>query len=99
MGPKAAAEALVLARQLRSNGLPVDVDGRGGTKTSLKAMLRRANAQGARLCLVLGEAELEAGIVQIKDLRARSQQDIRRDDVVQRVLETMQSQEAVGGEG
>ena len=97
IGAKAAGEALVMARALREKGLHVDLDGRGGASTSLKAMLRRANAQGARLCLVVGESELEAGKVQLKDLRERTQELVDRDAVVQRVVETMQSDEATGG--
>lgn len=99
IGPKAASEALVIARELRSNGLHVDLDGRGGASTSLKAMLRRANAQGARLCLVVGESELEAGNVQLKDLRERTQDLVSRDAVVQQVVETMRSEEEKGGTG
>jgi histidyl-tRNA synthetase len=91
MGAKAAGEALVLARELRARGLQVDLDGRGGASASLKSMLRRANAQGARLCLVVGESELEAGQVQVKDLHAREQELVPRSEVVERVVGTMQS--------
>jgi len=99
IGAKAASEALVIAKELRTKGLCVDLDGRGGASTSLKAMLRRANAQGARVCLVVGESELEAGKVQLKDLRARTQELVPRDAVVQQVVEVMRSDEAAGGAG
>jgi histidyl-tRNA synthetase len=80
IGAAATDRALVLARDLRAAGLPVDVDGRGA---SLKAMLRRADFLGARLCLLLGEGELSRGVVTVKDLSARTQDEIPLDTVVQ----------------
>src|SRR5262249_4831100 len=47
MGEAATAEALRLARSLRRYGVVADVDGR---QTSLKSMLRRANAVAATYC-------------------------------------------------
>jgi histidyl-tRNA synthetase len=60
-------------------------------------MLRRANGQGARICLVLGEAEMEARQVQLKDLGARGQELVPRDAVVQRVIDVLQQPVATGG--
>ena len=99
MGVRAAGEALVIARELRQRGVRVDTDCRGGASTSLKAMLRRANAQGARICLVIGESELESGQVQLKNLEARTQELIARDRVVDQVIETMRSPGGSGGAG
>lgn len=73
MGERATSEALVLARDLRNLGVPADVDGRG---TSLKSMLRRANAMAASYCFVLGESEIERGIVQVKDLLGHAQEEL-----------------------
>ena len=39
-------------------------------------MLRRANALGARLCVILGDGELERGVVAVKDLAAHTQEEI-----------------------
>ncbi len=76
LGEKAGAEALVLGRELRDAGVRTVVEGRGG---SLKAMLRRANALGARFAVVMGDSELERNVVQLKDLAAHSQEDVPRD--------------------
>ncbi|WP_437283474.1 histidine--tRNA ligase [Sorangium sp. So ce375] len=73
LGQAGADQALVLAKQLRALGVPVELDGRGGR---LKAMLRRADALGARLCVILGDAEVERGVLQIKDLVAHVQEEI-----------------------
>jgi histidyl-tRNA synthetase len=82
LGAKAADAALVLSRELRGRGIPAEADTRGG---SLKSLLRRADSLGARLCLVLGDTELERGVVAVKDLAARSQEEVPRQDVLERV--------------
>ncbi|AUX33801.1 MULTISPECIES: histidine--tRNA ligase [Sorangium] len=73
LGQSGADRALLLAKQLRALGVSVELDGRGGR---LKAMLRRADALGARLCVILGDSEVERGVVQIKDLVAHVQEEI-----------------------
>ncbi|WP_437995082.1 histidine--tRNA ligase [Sorangium sp. So ce185] len=73
LGQSGADRALLLARQLRALGVSVELDGRGGR---LKAMLRRADALGARLCVILGDSEVERGVIQIKDLVAHLQEEI-----------------------
>jgi histidyl-tRNA synthetase len=71
LGASAAAAALGLARDLRREGIRCEADTRG---TTLKSQLRRANALGARMVLILGENELAEGVVQVKDLDAHSQE-------------------------
>lgn len=73
LGAAAVSTGLVLARDLRAAGIPADVDGRGA---SLKAMLRRADSLAARVCLIVGEAELARGVVLLKDLAARTQEEV-----------------------
>ncbi|HEX6274515.1 MAG TPA: His/Gly/Thr/Pro-type tRNA ligase C-terminal domain-containing protein, partial [Polyangiaceae bacterium] len=58
-------------------------DTRGG---SLKSLLRRADSLGARLCLVLGDTELERGVVAMKDLALKSQSDVSRGELVARTV-------------
>ena len=83
IGQRASLESLVLARELRTQGVVVDVDTRG---TSLKAMLRRANSLGAPICLVLGDSEIDAGQVQVKDLAGHGQSVATRAQVVAEVI-------------
>jgi histidyl-tRNA synthetase len=97
IGRVAAAEALVLARELRAAGVRVDLDGRGDAGKSLKAMLRRADALGARVCLVLGEAEVGSGTVQLKDLGAHAQSSCARAEVVAKVRQLMATPHRTGG--
>jgi len=63
--------ALELATALRSLGTYCEVDGRG---LSVKALLRRANSLGSKLCLLLGEDELQRAGITVKDLDKRQQQ-------------------------
>ena len=73
LGQAAAERALLLARELRGHGVQVELDGRGAR---LKPMLRRADALGARLCIILGDAELERGVIAVKDLVGHTQEEI-----------------------
>jgi histidyl-tRNA synthetase len=79
VGLDAAEAALVLARDLRRAGISVEADTRG---TSMKAQLRRANALGCRIAMILGDAEIAGGTVQVKDLAAHAQEQLARADVV-----------------
>jgi histidyl-tRNA synthetase len=65
---RALAPALALATRLRDQGLVVGLEAGGRT---LKAMLRAADKNGARLALILGEDELRAGRVTVRDLQRR----------------------------
>jgi histidyl-tRNA synthetase len=67
----ALPQVLALAKELRQRGLRCEVDGRG---SSVKSMMRRANAMNSRLAVVIGEEELEAGQVAIKNLEERAPQ-------------------------
>jgi histidyl-tRNA synthetase len=75
MGARAVEHGLVLARELRARGVPVEVDGRGG---SLKSMLRRANGSGARLCVLIGDSEIDRSAVTVKDLLLHTQDELAR---------------------
>ena len=73
LGDAAAMAALGLGRDLRQEGIRCEVDTRG---KSLKSQLRRADALGARVVLILGDSELAEGVVQVKDLDAHTEERI-----------------------
>jgi histidyl-tRNA synthetase len=73
--PDVRAQATLLARELRDAGLRVESDLRG---SSLKSQLRRADKMNARLAVILGQSEVEQGAVQLKDLRAQTQEQVPR---------------------
>lgn len=70
LGEAAIREALVLGQRLRRANIRTEIDGRGN---SMKSMLRRANHMAARFVVVLGQSELERGVVQVKDFASSAQ--------------------------
>ncbi len=80
--------ALVLANELRQNGLVVDLD---FENKSPKAQLRSAGKRDARIVLVLGESERSRGVIQVKNMDDGSQHELPMDGdlafELQRMLE------------
>lgn len=70
IGQEARARMSLLVDELRSRGVSADMayGGRG-----LKGAMKGADRAGARFALVLGESELAAGEVAVKDLAAHTQ--------------------------
>jgi histidyl-tRNA synthetase len=73
VGTAAMAPALALAESLREGlcGLRLQTHCGGG---SLKAAMKKADRSGAVLALILGDTELAAGQILVKDLRAAGTQ-------------------------
>jgi histidyl-tRNA synthetase len=69
LGDDAVAPALRLATRLRGEGVATGIEASG---RSLKALLRSADRQGARLAVILGEDELRAGSATLRDLARRA---------------------------
>jgi histidyl-tRNA synthetase len=83
LGEAAKRRLVVLAAQLRRAGVRVDLayGGRG-----LKGAMKAADRSGARFALVLGERDLEAGTIGLKDLASGEQQGVALDDAVDTVI-------------
>jgi histidyl-tRNA synthetase len=71
LGAAAVAQALELARGWVRAGVPVEIEVSG---RSLKAALRRADKDGLPAVAILGDDELQAGVVALRDL-ARGEQE------------------------
>jgi histidyl-tRNA synthetase len=93
LGERATLSALQLTRELRERGVVTVLDGRGN---SMKSMLRRADGLGARLCVVIGDSEVEQNQVQIKDLLAHSQEQVPRAEAVLYILSALATTETLG---
>ncbi|MCH2111168.1 MAG: His/Gly/Thr/Pro-type tRNA ligase C-terminal domain-containing protein, partial [Polyangiaceae bacterium] len=78
LGSEPTLQALPLAQNLRVAGLSVELDGRGN---SMKSMLRRANSMGARWALILGESEVNQGLIQVKDLQEHAEEKIQLETI------------------
>jgi len=87
-GEGTAAYALRLAEALRAEGFHIVLHAGGG---SFKAQMRRADASGAWLALIVGEDELRAGEVSVKHLRRElAQQRVGRATVAAALGEALQ---------
>jgi len=73
VGERALAAALALAENLRDDrpGLSVEMNCGGG---GFKAQMRRADASGATVAVILGEDEVAGGTVSVKPLRGEGEQ-------------------------
>jgi len=74
--------ALALTHELRAAGVSTDrsFDGR-----SMKSQFKSADRSGARLALVVGDNELAAATVTLRDLRGGEQETVDRADIVEHV--------------
>jgi histidyl-tRNA synthetase len=72
MGPAAGDRAMALARELRAQGLRVEMDYEAKPK-GLSNVLDKANRRGATVAVLLGEAELAKGIGTFKTLATGEQ--------------------------
>ena len=70
VGPAAERKVPAWLRQMRAAGLRASCS---LTSRSLKAQLRLANRSGAKQVVIVGDRELEAGAVQVKDMDRRAQ--------------------------
>ena len=64
--------SLVITDQLRQNGFKVD---RSFGDRSMKAQMKAADKSGAKIALIVGEDEVEKGVVTIRDLRGEEGQE------------------------
>jgi histidyl-tRNA synthetase len=79
LGDRAAEEALSLVTELRRVGIGADWDlmGRG-----MKGQMKGADRSGARWAAILGDEELDADEITLKDLETGHQERIPRDRLV-----------------
>jgi len=73
MGDRTLAPARQLARELRRQGLSVEI---GYEPTKLKKSMGIASRIGARFAVIIGEGELESGRYQVKDMVSGEQKEV-----------------------
>ncbi len=83
LGEPAKLELAKLAAALRAAGVRVDL---AYGDRALKGAMRAADRSGARVALVAGDRDVEAGTVGVKDLSTGAQVDVATDAVVAEVL-------------
>lgn len=83
LGEQAKLELATLAAALRTAGVRVDL---AYGDRALKGAMRAADRSGARIALVAGDRDVEAGTVGVKDLATGEQVDVAVGAVVAEVL-------------
>jgi len=79
--PHIELEALAVMAQLRSAGIRVEASlGR-----SFKAQMRRADKAGYPLCAILGEDEVKAATLTVRDMKMATQVKVSRAAVVDEI--------------
>ena len=84
LGAAAERRAFQLAKALRDEGFSVESDVAG---RSLKAQMKYADKIGARFSMVIGDAELESGKAQLKNMATGEQTEVALDELVQRIYD------------
>jgi len=83
LGASAKIELAGLAAQLRAAGVRTDL---AYGDRGVKGAMRAADRSGARIALVAGDRDIEAGTVGVKDLLTGEQIDVAADRIVNEVL-------------
>jgi histidyl-tRNA synthetase len=86
LGEAAKSRLVALSAPLRASGVRFDLSYGG---KGLKGAMKAADRSGARFALVLGERDIEAGVVQLKELASGDQRAVPLADVVISVLEAL----------
>jgi histidyl-tRNA synthetase len=86
LGEQAKLELAKVAATLRAAGVRVDLA--YGDK-GIKAAMRAADRSGARIALVAGDRDIEAGTIGVKDLSTGEQVDVPAESVVAEVLSNL----------
>jgi histidyl-tRNA synthetase len=81
------AEALLLASELRSNGLRVEWY---PEVSRLSKQFKYADRQGIPLAAIIGPDEIKSSQVAIKDLRSGEQVTVPREEILPRILEKLE---------
>lgn len=76
LGDEAWAHAILLAKGLRARGYSVRIDPARG---KLGPQLKRADREGARFALILGDDEIRRSVYQLKNMATQAQDTIEAD--------------------
>ena len=80
LGEKAVLETARIVQELRNSGISVEFDPQKG---SMKAQMKAADKYRAKYAVILGDDELAKGVVTLKNLHAREQQEVSLKHVAQ----------------
>ena len=81
LGESALRHAGVLARDLRRDGISVEL----ATEGKLKRAMELANKLGARYALIIGDNEIAAGEYALKNMQTGEQESVSASEIAKRV--------------
>ena len=73
MGEAATVKCMELCSKLRAEGFSAETD---LNNRSVKAQMKYANKLGAKYTVVIGDSELESGIVRLKNMETGEQSEV-----------------------
>lgn len=82
IGDKARLYALGLAHNLRVNGIAVAID---TLNRNLKGQMKYANKLATRYSVVIGDDEIEKGVVTLKDMKSGEQKEVNASDLTKEI--------------
>ena len=82
MGDAAKAFGLKLTRELRAKGITAEMD---TLARNIKGQFKYADRLNARYTLVIGDNELEKGVVSLKDMVKSEQREIKIEDIYKEI--------------
>ncbi len=85
LGEEAKERAFVLAQELRLGGVEVGIE---YENKSMKAQMKKADKSNAKYALILGEEEINAGNIVVKNLNEKEQKTVE----INRVLEELRGE-------
>ena len=93
MGEGTRAQIFALAHEMRSRGVMVELDYAG---RSAKGQMKQAGRTGARFAVIIGEAEMAAGVVTLRDLAWGEEKQLPRAEAVAQVQAAAESRPVAG---
>ena len=82
LGPAAKEKALLMANSLRIAGIKTEIDYDG---RSLKSQMRLANKLNTGFVIIIGDNELLAGKVTLKDMEGHDQEEVALDKIIEEI--------------
>ena len=76
MGENAVIKCMELCAKMRAEGFSAETD---LNNRSIKAQMKYANKLGAKYTVVIGDSELESGIVKLKNMESGEQTEVTMD--------------------
>lgn len=82
LGENTSETALKIAESLRDNDIKVCID---YSEKGMKSHMKKADKLSVRYCIILGEDELNKGIVLLKDFSTREQKEVKIEEIVNQI--------------